>query len=416
MKINIILSIISYLNDLKTRNKFIIYIIIILIFIQLYHPVFALAPGTITTGELVVDEAGARIGWPITYTHTSGSIVLSSIYLYWLSSTSNLLGIALDNKQVYGVTKSPPFAAITSGLTSITADKSIYYNQPKTLWFNFPQALKLVGDNIVETVVDSSTKGRAEAFYFIAAASGTANTFNLYIDPDNSASNILVGVYAGTSTAPTNLLTTGSLSNPTSGAWNAISINPISITSGSRYYLAVLNPDSGSGRLKFRIRSYGTSKTSSKANLNALPTTWTTGSSYSRMVSAYLTAPSSMNTNPEDYRIRLNFSSGDYVGYPSFPACSLSGPTEFCDASSPWHNASATNQISPFVYDYAWKVDSAAKGSTQSVQIDWANLAGGTRSLALTYAEKYGSTTIWSTTITESVFNVKKPAPVISIE
>ena len=387
-----------------------------MISIQLCLPVSALAPGTITTGELVIDDASARIGWPITYTHTSGSIVLSSVYLYWPSSTSNLLDITLDNKQVYGVIKPPPFAAITSGLTSITADKSIYYNQPKTLWFNFQQALELVGDNAVETVVDTSVKGRAEAFYFIAAASGTANTFNLYIDSDNSASNILVGVYAGTSSAPTTLLTTGSLSNPTSGAWNAISINPISITSGSRYYLAVLNPNSGSGRLKLRVGSSGTSKTSSKTNLNSLPTTWTTGSSYSKMISAYLTAPSSMNTNPADYRIRLNFSSGDYVGYPSFPTCSLSGPTEFCDASSPWHNASVTNQISPFTYTYAWKVDSAAKGSTQNVQIDWASLAGGTRSLALTYAEKYGSTTIWSTTITESVFNVKKPAPVISIE
>ena len=327
MKINIILSIISYLNDLKTGNEFVIYII--LISIQLCLPVFALAPGTITTGELVVDEAGARIGWPITYTHTSGSIVLSSIYLYWPSSTSNLLDITLDNKQVYGVAKPPPFAAITSGLTSITADKSIYYNQPKTLWFNFQQALELVGDNAVETVVDTSVKGRAEAFYFIAAASGTANAFNLYIDSDNSASNILVGVYAGTSSAPTTLLTTGSLSNPTSGAWNAISINPISITSGSRYYLAVLNPNSGSGRLKLRVGSSGTSKTSSKTNLNALPTTRTTGSSQSKIISAYLTMPSSMNTNPADYRIRLNFSSGDYAGYPSFPTCSLSVQQSF---------------------------------------------------------------------------------------
>jgi hypothetical protein len=301
-------------------------------------------------------------------------------------------------------------------LTSITADKSIYYNQPKTLWFNFQQALELVGDNAVETVVDTSVKGRAEAFYFIAAASGRANAFNLYIDSDNSASNILVGVYAGTSSAPTTLLTTGSLSNPTSGAWNAISINPISITSGSRYYLAVLNPNSGSGRLKLRVGSSGTSKTSSKTNLNALPTTWTTGSSHSKMISAYLTAPSSMNTNPADYRIRLNFSSGDYVGYPSFPTCSLSGPTEFCDASLPWHNASVTNQISPFTYTYVWKVDSVTKGSTQNVQIDWASLAEGTRSLALTYAEKYSTTTIWTTTITKSVFSVKKPTPVISIE
>ena len=408
-------SLICILKNITSKN-FVISSIIIFISIQLYLPVSALAPGTITTGELIVDDANARIGWPITYAYTSGSIVLSSIYLYWPVSTGNLYNIILADKQVYGVIKTPPFTPITSGLTSTTADKSIYYNQPKTLWFNFQQALQFVGDNVVELNVDSNVNGTAEAFYYTATASGTASTFNLYVDSTNTAANIVVGVYAGTTTAPTTLLTVGSLSNPTPGAWNAVSINPISITSGSRYWLAVLNPTGESGTIKFRTKASGTSKTSSQTNLAALPNTWTTGSSYSCTMSAYLTAPTSMSTNPADYRIRLKFGSGDYVGYPSFPTCSLSGPTEFCDASLPWHNASVTNQISPFTYTYVWKVDSVTKGSTQNVQIGWASLAVGSRSLALTYAEKYSSTIIWSTTITRSVFNVKKPAPVISIE
>jgi hypothetical protein len=390
--------------------------IIVLISIKLCLPVAALAPGIISTGDLIIDDVSGRIGWPITYAYTSGSVYLSQIYLYWPSSTGNLNNITLSDKQVYGVIKTPPFAAITSGLTSIIADKSIYYNQPKTLWFNFQKALQFAGDNVVETVVDSNANGTAEAFYFAATASGTASTFNLYVDSTNTAANIMVGVYTGTSTAPTTLLATGLLTNPLPGAWNAIPISPISITSGSRYWLAVLNPTSGQGTIKFRTKSSGTSKTSSQTNLNSLPNTWTTGSSYSSTIAAFLTAPSSMSTNPSDYRIRLKFYSGEYVGYPSFPTCDLSGPTEFCDASLPWHNASVTNQIAPFTYTYSWKVDSVAKGSTQNIQIDWASLASGTRSLALLYSEKYSSTIIWSKTITASVFNVKKPVPVISIE
>jgi hypothetical protein len=390
--------------------------IIVLISIKLCLPVAALAPGIISTGDLIIDDVSGRIGWPITYAYTSGSVYLSQIYLYWPSSTGNLNNITLGGKQVYGVIKIPPFAAITSGLTSITADKSIYYNQPKTLWFNFQKALQFAGDNVVETVVDSNANGTAEAFYFTATASGTTSTFNLYVDSTNTAANIMVGVYTGTSTAPTTLLTTGSLTNPLPGTWNAIPISPISITSGSRYWLAVLNPTSGQGTIKFRTKSSGTSKTSSQTNLDSLPNTWTTGSSYSCTMSAYLTAPSSISTNPSDYKIRSKFYSGEYVGYPSFPTCDLMGPTEFCDASLPWHNASVTNQIAPFTYTYSWKVDSVAKGSTQNIQIDWASLASGTRSLALLYSEKYSSTIIWSKTITTSVFNVKKPVKVISIE
>lgn len=416
IKRNIMPLIIYPIANIEIDHEFVTSMIIVLMSLQLCLPVAALAPGTISTGELIIDDVYNRIGWPITYTYASGYVYLSQIYLYWPSSSGNLYNITLDNKQVYGVIKTPPFAAITSGFTSITADKSIYYNQPKTLWFNYQKAQQIAGDNVIETAIDSNVNGTAEAFHFSASASGTANTFNLYVDSTNTAENIIVGVYAGTSTAPSTLLTAGLLTNPLPGTWNAIPISPINIISGSRYWLAVLNPSSGQGIIKFRCKSSGTSKTSSQKNLASLPNTWTTGSSYSGMISAYLTTPYSVSLNPSDYRIRVKFYSGDYVGYPSFPTCELSGPTEFCSASLPWHNASVTNQISPFTYTYAWKVDSVNKGSTQNIQINWASLAEGTRSLALTYAEKYSTTTIWTTTITKSVFSVKKPTPVISIE
>lgn len=415
MRKNIIPQIISHYMYIGSDNKSIFSIIIILS-ILLCLPVAALAPGIISTGDLVIDDVSGRIGWPITYTYTSGSVYLYYIYLYWPSSTGNLYNITLDNKQVYGVIKIPPFAAITSGLTSTIADKSIYYNQPKTIWFNFQDVSQFVGDNVVETVVDSNANGTAEAFSFAATASGTASTFNLYVDSTNTAANIIVGVYAGTTSTPTNLLASGLLSNPVPGTWNAIPIPPITITSGSRYWLAVLNPKSEPGIIKFRAKNSGTSKGSSQTDLESVPNTWTTGSSYSATMSAYLTAPSSMSTNPDDYRIRLKFHSGEYVGYPSLPTCALSGPTEFCIASLPWHNASVTNHISPFTYSYTWKVDSVTKGTTQNIQINWASLAEGTRSLALTNTEKYSGTTTWTQTITNSVFSVKKPIPVISIE
>lgn len=408
--------IIYNITDIKIDHKFVVSMIMVLMSFELCLPVAALAPGTISTGELIIDDVNGRVGWPITYTYTSGYVYLSQVYLYWPSSTGNLYNITLDDKQVYGVKKIPPFASITSGLTQTIVDKSIYYNQPKTLWFNFQNVSQLVGDNVIEAVVDSNVNGTAEAFSFAATASGTASTFNLYVDSTNTAANIIVGVYAGTTSNPTTLLASGLLSNPLPGTWNAIPISPISITSGSRYWLAVLNPKSEPGVIKFRSKSSGTSKGSLNTSLTTLPTPWTTGSSYSSTIAAFLTAPSSVITDPSNYRIRLKFYSGEYVGYPSFPTCALSGPTEFCDASLPWHNASVTNQISPFTYTYAWKVDSVNKGSTQNIQINWASLAEGTRSLALIYTEKYSTTNVWTTTITKSVFSVKKPTPVISIE
>ena len=56
-----------------------------------------------------------------------------------------------------------------------------------------------------------------------------------------------------------------------------VSLPPVSITAGSKYWVAILSP---SGMLTFRDSGTsvgGLSKTSSQSTLSELPSTWTTG-------------------------------------------------------------------------------------------------------------------------------------------
>jgi hypothetical protein len=80
------------------------------------------------------------------------------------------------------------------------------------------------------------------------------------------------------------------IASPAAGKWNVLSIPPIVISSGARYWIAVLGP-AGTGALEFRDRAAGsTSVTSSQSNLSSLPLTWSSGTVWpSSPGSVYLT-------------------------------------------------------------------------------------------------------------------------------
>src|SRR5208282_4101517 len=97
----------------------------------------------------------------------------------------------------------------------------------------------------------------------------------------------IIGIYSNAAGKPNLLLTQGSLSAIQSGAWNTIPLPPISVTSGTAYWIALLNT---SGTLYFRdATTRGCSSISSaQSNLTALPASWSSGSSWNTcQLSAY---------------------------------------------------------------------------------------------------------------------------------
>jgi plastocyanin len=141
--------------------------------------------------------------------------------------------------------------------------------------------LVLLGDQRVEAHTDSNSAGRAEAFQYIATASGSANKLYVYLDGGSAATRVIVGLYTtGPGDIPGTLLVQGTIANPVKGAWNSVTVSPVAVTAGTKYWIAVLGP-SGAGIIQFRDVSSGTkSQASSQANLTALPSTWSPGTTY----------------------------------------------------------------------------------------------------------------------------------------
>ena len=372
-------------------------------------------PGTISTGSLTINDALNRVGWPITYS-SGTSITLSSIFLVWPTSKGNLLNITLDSNQIWSGSSSPTSALISS----LTGSTTISTGQTRTLWFNFQGVAggQIVGDNAVETHVESSSAGQARAYSFTASNTGTATAFNIYFDSGNAATSVKVGVYSSDGTNPVTLLSSGSLSGTPKSSWSAIPISSVSLTSGKQYWLVVLAP-SGAGTVKFRDKSGGTSKRSSLTTLTSLPTTWTSYSttySYSSM-SAYLTGyVSGGSTSSSDYSFRTNFVCGNSIGYPSLPTLSIIGSNTVCNAQNYWHNASVANEDSRYTYAYLWQLDSQySVGSGKNVQVTWNSYGGGNHTLQVTQTETYGGTATYTNTSSLNVFEVPKPNPSITI-
>jgi hypothetical protein len=138
----------------------------------------------------------------------------------------------------------------------------------------------LVGDATVEGSLDDNSAGQAEAFQYIAAASGSATHLSVYLDGTNSASTVVVGLYTDNAGHPGQLLAQGVISAPLAGAWNSTTIASTALTAGARYWIAILGT---AGTVEFRDRASGgpASESSAQTNLTALPATWTTGPTWS---------------------------------------------------------------------------------------------------------------------------------------
>ena len=140
----------------------------------------------------------------------------------------------------------------------------------------------LLGDQAIEAKVDQNSAGVAEAFQTTATATGTLGKLTLYVDASSSATRIVAGVYADNSNSPGALLAQGSISTIANGAWNDLPLPGGSVTSGVKYWIAILAP---SGTLKYRDRCCGgrgtiPSVTHAVTGLSSLPATWSVGARY----------------------------------------------------------------------------------------------------------------------------------------
>jgi Viral BACON domain len=143
-----------------------------------------------------------------------------------------------------------------------------------------PADTVLIGQTTVETPVNGLPGGTAEGYQMTALAAGTLTTLGVYVDASTSASNLFVGLYSDNNGHPGTRLTGGSSSTFQKPAWNTVSVSPVTIAVGSKYWFVLL---ATGGRVRFRqiARAGGwIDELNAVRTLTSLPSTWTTGTIY----------------------------------------------------------------------------------------------------------------------------------------
>ena len=82
--------------------------------------------------------------------------------------------------------------------------------------------------------------GRAEAFAFRAQGSGRVGAINLHLGSRDRAKRLLVALFSDRGGRPGALMAAGSSSSLRTGAWNAVAVPATDISSGTRYWVALL--------------------------------------------------------------------------------------------------------------------------------------------------------------------------------
>ena len=140
----------------------------------------------------------------------------------------------------------------------------------------------VVGTPVLQAQLDSNPSGVAEAFQFVARSGGPVDSLHIYLDADNRATQVQIGLYSGVGANPGTLMSNGTVRDAHRGQWNAVDIPATTLTRGAAYWVAVLAPQGG-GRLRFRDRPDGLggpTQTSAQTGLVQLPQRWRTGRTF----------------------------------------------------------------------------------------------------------------------------------------
>jgi hypothetical protein len=264
----------------------------------------------------------------------------------------------------------------------------------------------LLGDTAVEAQKDSNSLGVAEAFSVTATGTGSLQTLNIYVDTPSTARQISAGLYADKSGHPGALLAQGTITTIATGTFNSISVPAVTITSGVKYWIAILG--TGSGTIAFRDRAHGTCKSEVNATsgLSTLPANWTSGQSFTDCpLSGY--GSGAVSTTPI-----LSVSPGTL----SFTG--VQGGANPASANMNITNTGGGSLTYSIGSDASWLTAAPASGAApQTVQVS-ANTAGlvantYTGHLTVTAAGAQGSPA--TVTVTLTVTNPPPPQPVLSV-
>jgi outer membrane protein assembly factor BamB len=210
-----------------------------------------------------------------------------------LSSSNTAAAQVLASTTVTTGATTAAFTVTTSAVSSstpVTITGTYGINQRATLTVTpaVPPGTVLFGDQAIESQRDSNASGKAEAFQTTANATGTLASMIVYLDASSTASKVYLGLYADNNGHPGALLTQGNSALLTAGAWNTITVSPTNLSSGTKYWIAILGTSSGTPFFRDRSNGPCKSETSSQATLTALPATWSTGAGYTDCpISAY---------------------------------------------------------------------------------------------------------------------------------
>jgi hypothetical protein len=140
-----------------------------------------------------------------------------------------------------------------------------------------------VGTTIVFPPVTSNAQGAAQAYRFTAESSGPVDRLSIYLDGTSTADEVEVGLYSGSASSAGTLRARCVISSPQPNAWNRCTFTGYSLTAGAYYWLALLQPSSSNGSMRYREgQLFGgpTTYLSESKSLSSLPSSWTSGASW----------------------------------------------------------------------------------------------------------------------------------------
>ena len=227
----------------------------------------------------------------------------------------------------------------------------------------------LLGDTSVQSRA-SNAAGIAQAYEATATTTGTATDIEVYINDGNAATQVIVGLYSDSAGEPGALLTSGRISDPTSGAWNDITVSPVSITGGSTYWIDILGVG---GTIQYSAtRHHGeASYVQSGTDLTSLPQTFVGSQTLpTSPLSAYVNGTASTQPAPPIAAFTVS-SSSPVTGEP----VTFDGSASTCNAA-------------PCSYQYIDEVNGATLGTSQVSQFTFQDV--GTKEVQLTVTDTDG--------------------------
>jgi O-glycosyl hydrolase len=249
------------------------------------------------TGRLTIVGQNAASSLRTLAVSLSGVPEVTSLALYQTSATLDLARGAdapVVNNMLSVRLPADSFFTLTSSDGGAPAPLASPAPPPPLLRASTPPAgtSALVGETALQPDQDANDPGMAEAFEYTASASGTASRLFIYLDRDNAATAVAVGLYSNTDlNSPDRLLTAGTILQTVAGGWNSVRVPPADIRAGTTYWIAVLGV-AGGGRVRFRDAATGRgSQTSGQTALAELPASWPSGEAWqTSSMSAYVTA------------------------------------------------------------------------------------------------------------------------------